>query len=67
MTYSEARDESVPAVVDSPLVDGHPGHEPRGLQDEDGGDGYGARDAERVDGGENLEEVQECAWLIHAT
>ena len=52
--YFNARDEAVAAVVDAPLVDGHPGDEPRGLQDEDGGDGDGAGDAERVNGRQNL-------------
>ena len=56
--YPKARDDSVAPVVDAPLVDGHPGDEPRGLQNEDGGDGDGAGDAEGVNGGKNLKVVK---------
>ena len=47
--------EGAAAGVDAPLVEGEPRHEPRGLQAEDGGDGHGAREAERLQAGQDLE------------
>ena len=46
--------ERVPALVDAALVDGEEGDEPGGLEGEDGGDGHGAREAERLQAGQNL-------------
>ena len=37
------------------LVDGHPGDEPRCLENEDGGDGDGARNAKRLQSGQDLQ------------
>ena len=52
----DAGREGVAAGVDAPLVEGEPGHEPRGLQAEDGGDGHGAREAEGLKAGQDLED-----------
>ena len=52
----DAGRKGVAAGVDAPLVEGEPGHEPRGLQAEDGGDGHGAREAEGLKAGQDLED-----------
>ena len=46
--------ECVPALFDAALVDGEEGDEPRRLEGEDGGDGHGAREAERLQAGQDL-------------
>ena len=52
----DAGHEGVAAGVNAPLVKGEPRHEPRGLQAEDGGDGHGAREAEGLKAGQDLED-----------
>ena len=50
--------ECVPALVDAALVDGEEGDEPGRLEGEDGGDGHGAREAERLQAWQNLEGTE---------
>ena len=57
----DAGHEGVAGGVDAPLVEREPGDEPRGLQAEDGGDGHGAREAERLQAGQDLET--RLAWV----
>jgi hypothetical protein len=54
LSVHETGDEAVALLLDPDLVDGHPGDKPRGLQDEDGGDGDGAADAECLKTGKDL-------------
>ena len=49
------------------LVDGHPGDEPRCLEDEDGGDGDSARNAKRLKAGQDLEGYVKCDFSLNAS
>ena len=46
------------------LVYGHPGDEPRSLKDKDGGDGDGARDAKRLQAGQDLQRHLILSFLV---
>ena len=51
----DAGEATVPTVGDPLLVDGQTGHEPRGLQEKDGGEGDGTADAEGLQSRQDLE------------
>ena len=53
--HEAAGEEAVAQGLDAHLVEGEEGHEPGGLQDEDGGDADGAADAEHFQAGQDLQ------------